>query len=294
MPLRSRRAAPRSAPEPPVDLPPGRVVLVPGRGELFVRDSGGDGPPVLLLHGWTASADLNWFAQYAALTAAGMRVIALDHRGHGRGLRTYVHFRLEDCADDAVALVEQLGAGPVIAAGYSMGGPIALLAARRHPQAVRAVVLCATSSNWRSPRLRLLWWSMAWLRFWLGLAPYGAWRAGLRLAGLHDTATTTWMAAELVRGSARDIAEAGRELGRFDARPWLAEIDRPAAVVLTREDRAVPPRWQRALASGLGARTFESPGDHFACGTDQEGFNAALLAALEHVATPAAAPAAAA
>jgi 3-oxoadipate enol-lactonase len=289
MPLRSRRAAPRWAPEPPVELPSGRVVHVPGRGELFVRDSGGDGPPVLLLHGWTATADLNWYAQYDALASAGLRVIALDHRGHGRGLRTYADFRLTDCADDAVALAEHLGTGPVVAAGYSMGGPVALLAARRHPEAVRGVVLCATSSNWRSPRLRLFWWSMAWFRLWLGLAPYELWRGGLRLAGMPDTATTTWMAAELVRGSARDIAEAGRELGRFDARPWLAEIRAPAAVVLTREDSAVPPRWQRALASGLGARIFESPGDHFAAGAEPEGFNRALLAALEHV-TAAATP----
>jgi len=288
MPLPSRRAAPRWAPEPPVELPPGRVVHVPGRGELFVRDSGGDGPAVLLLHGWTASADLNFYAQYDALAAAGLRVIAIDHRGHGRGLRTYVDFRLEDCADDAVALVEHLGVAPVLAAGYSMGGPVALLAARRHPEAVRGLVLCATSSNWRLLRIRGLWWSMAWFRLWLGIAPYGIWRSGLRLAGLPDTATTTWMAAELVRGSARDVAEAGRELGRFDARPWLADIRQRAAVVVTRDDHAVPPRWQRGLASGLGARTFETPGDHFACGEHPETFNAALLAALDHVARSAA------
>jgi pimeloyl-ACP methyl ester carboxylesterase len=176
----------------------------------------------------------------------------------------------------------------VIAVGYSMGGPIALLAARRHPEAVRGVVLCATSSNWRSLRIRGLWWSMAWFRLWLGIAPYRIWRSGLRLAGLPDTPTTTWIAAELVRGSARDVAEAGRELGRFDARPWLGEIRQRAAVVVTREDHAVPPRWQRALASGLGARTFETPGDHFACGELPETFNPALLAALDHVALSAA------
>jgi 3-oxoadipate enol-lactonase len=105
------------------------------------------------------------------------------------------------------------------------------------------------------------------------------------------------MAAELVRGSARDIAEAGRELGRFDARPWLAELTMPSAVVLTRQDRAVPPRWQRKLAKGLDAPVFESPGDHFACGSEPEGFNRALLAALgdvERRAQPAPAHAAAA
>ena len=283
MPLRPRRAAPRWAPEPPAALPTGTAVHLPGRGELFVRDTGGDRPPVLLLHGWTASADLNWWAQYAALADAGHRVIALDHRGHGRGLRTYADFRLEDCADDAVALLEHLGTGPALLAGYSMGGPIALLAARRHPGAVRGVVLCATSSSWRALRLRGLWWSMAAVRLWLGVAPYEIWRNGLRAIGMPDTATTTWMSSELVRGSSRDIAEAGRQLGRFDARSWLGEIRAPAAVVVTRRDLAVPPRWQRDLAKRLGAPTFESPGNHFACGLEPEGFNAALLAALARV-----------
>jgi 3-oxoadipate enol-lactonase len=282
MPLR-RRVAPRWAPEPPVPLPPGHVVHVPGRGEYFVRDTGGSGTPVLLLHGWTASADLNWFRQYDALRDAGYRAIALDHRGHGRGLRTYADFRLDDCADDAVALLEQLGTGPAVVAGYSMGGPIALHAARRHPAAIGGAVLCATSSNWRSPRLRGLWWSMALFRLWLGLAPYEIWRGGLRLAGLPDSPETTWVASELVRGSSRDIAEAGRELGRFDARPWLGEIRQPAAVVVTRDDRGVPPRWQRSLAAGLGAPVFETPGDHFACAQEAEGFNRALVAALGHI-----------
>ena len=49
--------------------------------------------------------------------------MALDHRGHGRGIRSRRPFRLEDCADDAAALIDELGLGPVTAVGYSMGGP---------------------------------------------------------------------------------------------------------------------------------------------------------------------------
>ncbi|HLF41346.1 MAG TPA: alpha/beta fold hydrolase, partial [Acidimicrobiia bacterium] len=84
----ARPLGPRTpgAPLPPV-LPPGRVVDLPGRGEVFVRDSGEtDLPPVLLLHGWTVSADLNFFTVYAEL-AGHYRILALDHRGHGRGMR---------------------------------------------------------------------------------------------------------------------------------------------------------------------------------------------------------------
>jgi 3-oxoadipate enol-lactonase len=272
--------ASRFVPEPPVALPASRTVQIAGRGELFVRDTGGDGAPVLLLHGWTASADLNWYAQYEPLAAAGFRVLALDHRGHGRGIRALAEFELTDCADDALALLDALAIPGAVLVGYSMGGPIALLAARRRPELVRGLVLCATASNWRSPRIRAFWWTMAAWRLALGFAPYGLWRAGLRLAGMADDAQTTWATGELVRGSARDIAEAGRELGRFDARPWLPEIGARAASVITTVDRLVPPPWQRDLARRVGAAVFESPGDHLASTTHVEGFNRALLAAL--------------
>ena len=66
-------------------MPPARTIIAPGRGELFLRDTGGNGPVVMLLHGWVASADLNWCGAYDALAAAGYRVLAIDHRGHGRG-----------------------------------------------------------------------------------------------------------------------------------------------------------------------------------------------------------------
>src|SRR5512135_98710 len=83
----ARRSA-ALAPLPPW-LPSGRVINLPGRGEVFARDSGGTlaDPAVLLLHGWTASADLNFFPVYARLAEA-YRVIAMDLRGHGRGMRS--------------------------------------------------------------------------------------------------------------------------------------------------------------------------------------------------------------
>lgn len=272
------------APEPPVHLPPGRVVAIPGRGELFVRDSGGDGPPVLLLHGWVVSADLNWWPTYGVLRDAGHRVLALDHRGHGRGLRTPAPFRLSDCAADAAALLAQLEVGPVTAVGYSMGGPIAQLLAAEHPQAVGALVLCATSAYWTSWRQKLIWRSLVGVRLALGLAPDRLWRAGLRASGFPDSPTTTWTVAELTRGSTTDLAEAGRELSRFDSGPWLADrVTQPSAVVVTTRDDGVPPAHQRRLATLLNAPTFEVPGDHYAVIAEAEAFNAALLQALAAV-----------
>jgi pimeloyl-ACP methyl ester carboxylesterase len=278
-----RRRDADAAPEPPVALPPGRTVLLPGRGEVFVRDTGGDGPPVLLLHGWMFAADLNWWPVYDALRDAGHRVLAIDHRGHGRGLRSPQHFTLERCAADAAGLVAQLGCGPVVAAGYSMGGPIAQLMARDHAEHVRGLVLCATAQDWSDPHMKAFWRTMAGLRLTLNAFPLAAWTALLRTAGLPPSPQRTWTAAELSRGSSRDIAEAGRELSRYDARPWLSGLDLPAAVVLTSRDRSVPPHKQRALAVALRASVHEVPADHMAVVTDRDRFRAALLAALEAV-----------
>jgi 3-oxoadipate enol-lactonase len=269
-----------------VALPPGGVVHVPGRGEFFLRDSGGEGSPVLLLHGWMFSADLNWWRAYGALEQAGYRVLALDHRGHGRGLRTHTPFRLSDCADDAAALLRHVGVSEALVVGYSMGGAIAQLMARDHRDVVAGLVLGATSSHWTGARQRVLWRGLALVRLALGLAPDGAWRRGLRIAGFPDSATTTWITAELTRGSASDLAEAGRELGRFDSRGWLGAVTVPAAVIVTTKDAGVPPAHQRELAALLRAERFEVRGDHSAVTSRAKEFNAVLLSALEAAAPP--------
>lgn len=271
---------PKWAPEPPVDFPPGRIVHVRGRGELFVRDSGGEGEPVLLLHGWMFSADLNFWRNYAALEAAGYRVLAVDHRGHGRGLRTHARFTLTDCAADCAALLEQIDASPALVVGYSMGGPIAQLMARDHADTVAGIVMCATSSHWTDARQRILWRGLALVRLGLGLAPDFAWRRGLRLAGFPDSPVTTWTTSELTRGSAVDLAEAGRELSNWDSRPWLEDLDVPATVIVTAKDGGVPPDHQRELARLLRAATIEIDADHGAAISDHHTFNAALLEAL--------------
>ncbi|HEY5695927.1 MAG TPA: alpha/beta fold hydrolase, partial [Acidimicrobiales bacterium] len=86
---------------------------------------------------------MNWFPAYDAL-AEHCRVVALDHRGHGQGIRTARRFRLADCADDAVALADVLGIDRFIPVGYSMGGLIAQLTWHRHPDRVGGLVLGAT------------------------------------------------------------------------------------------------------------------------------------------------------
>jgi pimeloyl-ACP methyl ester carboxylesterase len=293
-----------AAPMPPPHLPPGRLIAVPGHGELFVREAAGpgDGPTLLLLHGWMFPSDLNWFTVYGPLAEVG-RVLALDHRGHGRGPRPSRPFRLVDVADDAAALLRHLGTGPVIAVGYSMGGPVAQLLWQRHPDLVSGLVLCATSATFsNSLRNRMLWRGMGAMQVVLRLLPRHWWEtlAYRQARGELPVRVTRmitddsspellellpWIIGELDRGSAEDIAEAGRELGRYDACGWLGTVDVPTGVVVTMRDQLVPADEQRDMASLIpGARTYEVPLDHDAPGARPDVFVPALLKAVHDVA----------
>jgi 3-oxoadipate enol-lactonase len=256
--------------EPPVPppLPAGRVVVLPGRGEVFCRDSGpgAGGLPVILLHGWTASADINFFSAYGPL-ASDRRVIAIDHRGHGRGMRSEQRFSLEDCADDAAALLDVLGVDRAVAVGYSLGGPVAMLLAQRHPHRIAGLVVQATALEWSGE-----WWERA---RWRGLA---ALELGMRFGTGESVVSRVmrritrrrpdlaplraWLVAEFKRGEVGAIGDAGRALATYDARSWAASLAMPAASVVTTRDRLVPPHKQRALAAALSAEVFELDADH--------------------------------
>lgn len=251
-----------------------------------------DGPPgaptLLLLHGWTASADVNWYTTYEAL-GERYRIVALDHRGHGRGMRTRVPFRITDCADDAAALLDLLGIPSVIAVGYSMGGPMAQLLWRRHRRLVEGLVLCATSRTFATTtaeRARFVA---------IGAAATGARvmprrltaEAIARVVEARGTAGPAegWIARELQRNDWTAILQAGRSLGRFDSRRWIGEVDVPTAVVAVMGDTLVPPYRQVALARSIhGATLYPVQGDHTVCVTHPGRFRPVLLAACADVA----------
>ena len=271
-------------------LPEGRTLMLPGRGEAFVRmhrHADPAAPWLLLLHGWTASGDVQFFTAYEAL-AQHYSFVAVDHRGHGRGMRTTRRFELEDAAADAAAVVGQLGIGPVITIGYSMGGPISLLLAHRHPQLVRAMVVQATALEWRATRFERARWKTVRLvgpmmRSWA----YPRWlRYGLtKLLGVgHELeAFVPWVEAETRRGDPLAIVQAGRALSRYDARPWAGSLGKPAAMLLTSRDRLVLPHKQRELAAALRAHVVEVDGDHLVTLESPKVYSDATLALVDHL-----------
>lgn len=281
------------------DLPPGEYVDVPGRGRMFVRTAPGPpgSPTVVLLHGLSASGDLNWFPSYPALARVAT-VVGVDHRGHGRGIRSRRAFRLADCADDVAGLLDVLGTGPVIAAGYSMGGPISQLLWLRHRHHVAGLVLCATSTHFvrARPGSALAWNALVGLSMAASITPAAVRRQlyDRTVASRFDgSPLARWAAAEVRRSDPATILQATSAVARYDSRPWIDQVDVPTAVVVTQHDRLVAPARQLHLAASIaGATTHPVAGDHGVCVTAPRLFVPALTAAVRSVATRAGAGAA--
>lgn len=287
-----------SVPAPP--LPLGQRVELPGRGTTFVRTVAGPvgAPTVVLLHGWIASGGLNWFTAFEPLSHR-FSVLAPDLRGHGRGIRTKRRFRLADCADDVASLIEELDVGPVIAVGYSMGGPVAQLLWRRHPELVAGLVFCATSDRFvAGARERLIFSTLM-------ASAAGTTRTGAMVGrvpvvrdrlpqprtapGERPTNLRAWAAGEMRRHDAVKLMEAGQAIGSYSARRWISEIDVPTTVMVTDRDRAVRPSDQLRLANAIrGAEVHHVDDGHVACAKRE--FGPSLVRAVRSVADRVSAP----
>jgi pimeloyl-ACP methyl ester carboxylesterase len=264
-----------------------RDIELPGRGRTSIREAQGppDAPTVVLLHGLAATGRLNWFTALPAL-AERFRVIIVDHRGHGRGIRT-PHFRLVDCADDAVAVADHLGIESFIAVGYSMGGPIAKLCWSRHHDRVRGLVLCATANHFLRPEAQgavsavfpgMVVAARLMPRFFLDRIIDGMTR------GLPEGDRRDRIRREMEPSDPATVLQAARAVIRFSSRDWAAGIDVPTAVVVTTQDQLVPPRRQYRMAASIpGAKIFEVRADHLACVRAAGEFVPALVAACEYV-----------
>lgn len=246
---------------PGLPVPLGRRVELPGRGTTFIREVAGPpgAPTLLLLHGWLATGGLNWFRSFSALSRH-FNVVAVDLRGHGRGIRSRRRFRLGDCADDAAALLDVLGTRPVIAVGYSLGGSVAQLLWKQHPDKVAGLVLCSTAytlmPGWREQRIFSIMLAAVagttrlgelgyrvpsrWIRSWNPAVYRG-----------RPTEIRRWAAAEMNRHDWRMLLEAGVAMSNFNARRWIGEVDVPTAVVVTTHDHAVAPLAQLQLALAI-------------------------------------------
>jgi pimeloyl-ACP methyl ester carboxylesterase len=110
-----------------------------GKVIINYAENEGPRPPLLLLHG----ASLWWRYFLPVLTQLSLRwhTIAPDLRGHGHSGRVADGYRIEDFAEDSLALVRNLLSEPAVLLGHSLGGLVAIQLAAQHPGLVRALVL---------------------------------------------------------------------------------------------------------------------------------------------------------
>lgn len=284
---------------PPTRLPAGRLVELPGRGTTFVTDTPGpdaDAPAVVLLHALACTGLLTWFPAIAPL-ATRFRVITLDQRWHGQGIRPR-RLRLQDCADDVAALLDVLGIARAVVTGYSMGSVIAQRVWRQHPERVRGLVLAASTD-----RFRVTPYEQAF---------FGALAAGSLAAGslaartipgrpgstqrptpgapLPDDDLAAWAWGQFRSTPAGGVVRALTALGGHHSRPWVETIDVPTAVVAMTRDRVIPTSRQLHLAIRIPhAEPYLVAAGHAGCVLEAERFVPVLCRAVGETADRAAA-----
>jgi 3-oxoadipate enol-lactonase len=273
-------------------LPPGRLVALPARGSTFVRECPGPpgAPTVLLIHGLAATADVNWFGVFAPLKEH-FRVVALDLRGHGRGVNPGLWFRLEDCADDIAALAEVVAIERLIAVGYSMGGLVGQLLWRRHRSLVGGLVLCSTARNFRGSLTERVTSMVlpsfeAAVRMTPALYGMSANLMGDTVFGhIGDDSLRRWARSEMARANLPSTISAARAAAAFTSHDWIGQVDVPTAVLITTHDQVVPPSRQYKLARAIPAAViFEIDADHGVCIQAPDRFAPVLVEACRKVA----------
>ena len=96
-------------------------VTVDDGAQIYYRDYGVDGSPVVLSHGWPLSSDA-WEAAARFLAEHGHRAIAHDRRGHGRSSQTWLGNEMDTYADDLASLLDTLDLQDATLVGHSTGG----------------------------------------------------------------------------------------------------------------------------------------------------------------------------
>src|SRR4029077_18315752 len=114
-----------------------------GDVEIAYLDEG-EGEPIVLVHGFASTKEVNWVnpGWVRTLTGAGRRAIALDNRGHGQSTKFYdpADYHTAKMAEDVRALLDHLGIERADVMGYSMGARIAAFLALNHPACVRSAI----------------------------------------------------------------------------------------------------------------------------------------------------------
>ncbi|WP_127792421.1 alpha/beta fold hydrolase [Agromyces sp. LHK192] len=263
--------------------------------EIFYKDWGGDGSPVLLSHGWPLNSDA-WEAAALFLAEHGHRAIAHDRRGHGKSTQTWTGNEMDTYADDLACLIDHLDLRDLTLVGHSTGGGEVLHYVARHgSERVAKLVLVSavpplmlkTDDNPHGLPIDVFDGIRAGeaanrSQLYRDLADgpfFGNNRAGDVPQGTRDA---FWLQG-LASGT-RNAYECIAAFSATDFRPDLAKVDVPTLVIHGDDDQIVPFEISgRLSAAGIaGAELLVYEGrPHGIPDTDRERLHADLLAFIE-------------
>lgn len=230
---------------------------------LFVTEAGSPDSPPILFSNSLGTTHRMWDAVIEEL-AIDFRCIRYDTRGHGTSTCSAAPYEIADLADDAAAILDNLGIGAVHFAGLSLGGMTGQAFALRHPARLRSLALMATSA-FMPPR-----------EAWEGRAALVR-REGTQAianATLERWFTSGFRAAEGAKVAAiadsfrvidrEGYAQACEAIAHMDLRPMLGGIATPTLILAGREDPATPLAMAEALRDGISGAELAvlSPAAH--------------------------------
>jgi 3-oxoadipate enol-lactonase len=228
---------------------------------LFVTEVGPPDAPPILFSNSLGTTHRMWDAVVSEL-ASDFRCIRHDTRGHGASTLSATRYEIADLADDAAAILDNLGVETVHFAGLSLGGMTGQAFAVRHPGRLRSLTLMATSAFMPT---REAWEQRAALVRHEGTqAIVDATIERWFTPAFQDSAGAI-LTAEQFRAIDREgYAAACEAIARMDLRPMLHQIATPTMVIAGLDDPATPPVMAEALRDGIQGATLKilSPAAH--------------------------------
>ncbi|PTM51473.1 3-oxoadipate enol-lactonase [Phreatobacter oligotrophus] len=217
---------------------------------LFVTEAGSPNAPPILFSNSLGTTHRMWDAVVAELSA-DFRCIRYDTRGHGASTFDARPFDIAALADDAVALMNNLGLARVHFAGLSLGGMTGQALAIHHPDRLASLTLMATSAFMPT---EAAWNDRAALVRREGTkAIVGATLERWFTPGYRESAATSVeaVAAEFLAIDRTGYAGACEAIGRMDLRPDLGTIVAPTTIIAGAEDPATPLAMARELNQAI-------------------------------------------
>jgi 3-oxoadipate enol-lactonase len=241
------------------------------------EDSGGDGSPVILSHGFLMDHEM--FAPQVAALHPEFRVITWDERGFGETEFDGEPFTYWDSARDCLGLLDHLGIDQAVLGGMSQGGFLSMRAALLAPQRVRALVLIDTQSGPEDPERLPAYRQMQ--QTWLQVGPIDELAqavAGLIIGDpvLSEVWITKWRA--LPREAMNEPTNCLFE--REDLTDRVGQITCPAIIFHGTADMSIPADRAQELSERLPGSTgvvLVDGGPHASNLTHPEQVNGPLL-----------------